>query len=171
MIDNLNCKEVGYLFKHFLLISCLFSMKIRIKTIVQQDYKKVFEQFDENLFNALKPPFPPMELQRFDGSRKGDEVHMLLNFIFFKQNWNAKIIEDGEKENELYFIDVGSKLPFFLKDWQHYHSIQKLETGKSVIIDDIDFKTPFILLDYLMYPAMYFQFWMRQPVYKKYFQK
>lgn len=146
-------------------------MKILIKTVVEQDYKKVHKRFDENLFKALKPPFPPMELQRFDGSRKGDEVHMRLNFIFFKQNWNAKIIEDGAKKNELYFIDIGSKLPFFLKDWRHYHSIQKLENGETLIVDDIDYKTPSFLLDYLMYPVMYLQFFMRKPVYKKYFRK
>jgi ligand-binding SRPBCC domain-containing protein len=145
-------------------------MKILIQTVVQQHYVKTYEQFDENLFKTLKPPFPPVTLERFDGSQTGDEVHLRLNFFFFQQNWNAKIIEHGEKKNELYFIDVGSKLPFFLKDWRHYHGVQDIGNGQqTMIIDDIDYKTPFWWLDYLMYPVMYLQFWMRKPIYKKYF--
>ena len=144
-------------------------MKILIKTQVQQHYKKVWKGFNQELFEALKPPLLPLELRRFDGSETGDEVHIRLGKGFLTQDWNAVIIEHGSDEKECYFIDEGSKLPFFLKNWKHRHRILKESENTSIIIDDISYQTPFWLLDYLMYPVMYLQFWARKPVYKKVF--
>jgi len=143
-------------------------MKILIKTNVEQDYHKVWKGFNQDLFLALKPPFPPMELRRFDGSETGDEVHIRLGIGAMSQDWNAKIVEHGSDEKEYYFIDKGSTLPFFLKDWTHRHRILK-DGNASIIIDDIEYKTPFLLTDYIMFPLMYFQFWMRKPIYAKVF--
>lgn len=145
-------------------------MKIIIKTIVEQDYLTVGKGFDQSLFEALKPPLLPLTLKRFDGSQTGDEVHIQLGKGIFSQDWNALIIEHGEDENEVYFIDKGSKLPFFLKDWKHRHRILRQDNNQAMIIDDIDYTTPFRLMDYLMYPIMYLQFWVRKPVYKKVFR-
>lgn len=145
-------------------------MRIRLTTLVTQNYQQVAANFDEKLFKALNPPFPPVKLLRFDGSRKGDEVHLELNFLLFKQMWKSLIIEDKVQENEIYFIDKGIQLPFFLRYWQHTHRI--LKRGEhTAIVDDIQFKTPFILVDYLMYPVLYGQFFYRKPVYKKYFRR
>lgn len=143
-------------------------MKILIKTQVEQNHHQVWKGFNRDLFLALKPPFPPMELRRFDGSETGDEVHIRLGAGALSQDWNALIVEHGKTDEEYYFIDEGSTLPFFLKSWTHRHRILKKENG-AVIIDDIQYRTPNILLDYLMYPLMYFQFWMRQPIYRKVF--
>jgi ligand-binding SRPBCC domain-containing protein len=145
-------------------------MHIQITTIVTQNYRQVAAKFDENLFSALNPPFPPVKLLRFDGSRKGDEVHLELNFLLFKQVWKSLIVENGEKEGEVYFIDKGIKLPFFLSCWQHRHIIRQ-QGEYTAIIDDIQFKTPFFLFDFLMYPVLYGQFLYRKPVYKTYFSK
>jgi ligand-binding SRPBCC domain-containing protein len=143
-------------------------MHIQITTIVTQNYRQVADKFDENLFQALSPPFPPVKLLRFDGSRKGDEVHLQLNFLLFRQVWKSLIIEDGSKEGEVYFIDKGIQLPFFLSYWQHKHIIR--EHGKhTAIVDDIHFKTPFFVFDFLLYPVLYGQFLYRKPVYKKVF--
>lgn len=147
------------------------SMKILIKTPVGKDYKTVWSGFNRDLFEALKPPFLPLTLKRFDGSRTGDEVHIQLGFGILKQDWNALIIEHDENEQECYFVDEGSKLPFFLKTWYHKHRIIRQADGSSVIVDDIDFTTPFKLMDYIMYPLMYMQFAARQPIYKKVFSK
>lgn len=146
-------------------------MKILIETTVEQDFKTVFDGFNESLFLALKPPFPPMALKRFDGSQTGDKVEMQLNFILFKQDWNAEIIAHGATDTEYYFIDSGVQLPFFLKYWRHRHRIIKTPKNQTLIIDDIEFTTPFGLLNYLMYPVMYLQFAMRKPVYKRIFKK
>ena len=81
------------------------------------------------------------------------------------------ITEDGANESECYFVDEGTQLPFFLKKWRHRHRILKTDADASIIVDEIDYTTPFWLLDYLIYPMMYLQFYMRKPVYKRYFKK
>ncbi len=133
--------------------------------------QKVWEGFNESLFRKLAPPFPKVELLRFDGCRKGDEVHLVLHFPFLKQTWNALIIENGASENEIYFIDIGSKCPFFLKSWQHKHIIRKVDNDKSLIIDQVEFSTGSLVSDLLFFPILYTQFLYRKPIYKNVFAK
>jgi ligand-binding SRPBCC domain-containing protein len=144
-------------------------MKINIETPVEQDYLKVKEGFNESLFTKLSPPFPPVKLIRFDGSKKGDLVTLELNFIFFKQKWTSEITEDETTNLEFYFVDKGVELPFFLKEWQHKHRIIKSTKG-SIIRDEITFKSGFSLLTLLLYPALFVQFIYRKPIYKKIFR-
>jgi ligand-binding SRPBCC domain-containing protein len=144
-------------------------MHIRITTLVTQNYRQVADRFDQNLFKVLNPPFPPVKLLRFDGSRKGDEVHLQLDFLLFRQVWKSLIIENGEKAGEIYFIDKGIQLPFFLSCWQHKHIIRQ-QGKQTAIIDDIQFRTPFFLFDILLYPVLYGQFLYRKPVYRKFFR-
>lgn len=136
--------------------------------MVKQPYKKVFEGFDQNLFIKLAPPFPPVKLLRFDGCKVDDRVALRLNFIFFKQTWESLITDYQNNEQEISFVDEGVKLPFFLKYWKHHHRVVK-EGEQTQIVDDISFKTPFFLFDYLMYPALYLQFLYRKPIYRKVF--
>jgi ligand-binding SRPBCC domain-containing protein len=143
-------------------------MKLVIETHVEQGFLQVKEGFDESLFTKLSPPFPPVKLLRFDGSATGDLVSLELNFIFFKQKWTSKIIEDQTDEKEFYFIDKGIELPFFLKKWTHKHRIIK-DGENSIIRDEIDYQAPFLLLTWLLYPAMLLQFAYRKPIYKKIF--
>jgi ligand-binding SRPBCC domain-containing protein len=145
-------------------------MKIIIETQVEQDYLTVKKGFDKSLFENLNPPFPPVRIVRFEGSSKGDLVTLELNFFLFSQKWTSKITEDHTDTNEHYFIDQGVELPFFLKYWKHKHRIIQNEKG-SVIRDEIEYKAPFGLLTLLLYPALYLQFRMRKPIYKKYFSK
>jgi ligand-binding SRPBCC domain-containing protein len=144
-------------------------MHLKIITKVNQSYRSVMQGFNQQLFEKLNPPFPPVKLLRFDGSKKGDVVSMQLNFIFFRQPWTSLIVEDGLDAKEAYFIDEGIKLPFFLTYWRHCHRVVK-DKQHALIIDDIHFKTPFRLLDYLMYPVMWLQFVYRKPVYKRVFR-
>lgn len=145
-------------------------MKINISTPVAQSMETVWNGFDQHLFSKLAPPFPPVRLLRFDGSEQGDEVHLELNFIFFKQTWVSVITENVKTEKEIYFIDKGTKLPFFLKYWQHKHRIVKSVDMKrgihSLIIDEIEFESPF---GFLLYPALFLQFLYRKPIYRKIF--
>lgn len=141
-------------------------MKIEIATKVNQDYKSVWAGFDEDLFTALKPPpIIPFKLLRFDGSNEGDEVHVSVA----GQIWHAKIVEQTETESEIYFVDVGSKLPAPLKSWRHKHRMLRNVDGTCTIIDDIEYSTGKKWLDKLIYPVMYQQFAARQPVYRRYF--
>ncbi len=144
-------------------------MNIKISTKVNQSLLKVWEGFNLELFSKLAPPFPPVVVKEFGGCLKGDKVHLELNFILFKQDWISDIVDQKRTESEIYFIDEGTKLPFFLKYWQHRHRLVKDKQG-TLIIDDITFKTPTILTDFLFYPLMYLQFLYRKPIYKKVFK-
>ncbi len=143
-------------------------MQITITTKISQGYIAVMKGFNEDLFMQLNPPFPPVKLLRFDGCKTGDVVSLELNFIFFKQQWQSLIVEDDLSEEEFYFVDEGQKLPFFLSFWRHKHRIIK-KVNESEIVDDITFRSPFWLLDFLLFPVLWLQFWYRKPVYKKYF--
>ncbi|MCC5919092.1 MAG: hypothetical protein LAT68_01470 [Cyclobacteriaceae bacterium] len=145
-------------------------MKIVIETKVEQSVADVKQKFDKDLFLALSPPFPPVKLLRFDGSKKGDEVGLELNFLLFKQRWISDITADEDGGDEyFYFIDEGKELPFFLEKWHHKHHIYRAEGGGAIIRDEITFKAPYGL-SFLFYPALWSQFLYRVPIYKKYFK-
>lgn len=145
-------------------------MHLKITTAVGQDYRSVMRGFDRRLFEKLSPPFPPVRLLRFEGSATGDIVSLELNFILFRQRWTSLITEDKRTDQAFYFVDEGTELPFFLRTWKHSHTIQKDGT-QARIVDDIHFTTPFLLLDYLMYPILWLQFMYRKPVYKRVFRR
>lgn len=145
-------------------------MKICLKTLVNADLNHVWANFNKELFLKLAPPFPPVTLMRFDGCEVGNVVTLKLGFIFFSQIWESHITQQEIKTQEIFFVDEGKKLPFFLKYWQHKHILTKDANNCTIITDDITYKTPFWLLDYLLYPAMYLQFAYRKPMYKKYFK-
>ena len=143
-------------------------MKLTIRTPVQASLAAVWKGFDRKLFDQLSPPFPPVTVLRFDGCLRGDVVSLELNFILFKQVWNSDIIDQQTSDAEIFFIDQGTKLPFFLKAWHHKHRLIKQGTG-TVIADEITFQTPNALLDYLFYPLMWVQFMYRKPIYRRVF--
>ena len=144
-------------------------MKIKISTKVNASKEDVKKGFTEELFMSLNPPFPPVELLRFDGCKKGDTVALKLNFILFRQHWISVITKEKEDKKEWYFIDKGVDLPFFLKSWKHKHIVAADELG-AAIKDHITFTTGFLLTDVLMYPILYLQFLYRKPIYKKMFR-
>ncbi|WP_028524030.1 SRPBCC family protein [Runella limosa] len=144
-------------------------MKLRIQTHVSQPYQVVWQGFNEELFRKLSPPFPPVRVVRFDGCLAGDMVVLELNFLLFKQQWISRITEQQSSESEIYFVDEGTKLPFFLRFWRHRHRIIHQEAGGTIISDEIEFKTPLWITDYLMYPLLWAQFAYRKPIYKKAF--
>ena len=145
-------------------------MKILIQTPVNQEFRIVWKGFDLALFEQLSPPFPPVKVLQFDGCLKGNIVSLELNFLLFKQIWTSEITEQQATDDEIYFIDEGTKLPFFLSFWKHKHRVIRNPSGGTIIIDDISFKTPTIFTNYLFYPLMYLQFLMRKPIYRKVFR-
>lgn len=144
-------------------------MKINISTKVEKSYLEVKEDFNDSLFLKLNPPFPPVKLLRFDGSSKGDIVILELNLLLFKQKWVSEITDDHTDDQEFYFIDEGTTLPFFLKKWKHKHRIIKQEKG-TIIKDEIEYQGPVGILTLLLYPVLYLQFLYRKPVYQKIFR-
>lgn len=145
-------------------------MNIRIVTNIGTNSKEtVFASFDRKLFLQLAPPFPKLNLVRFDGCTKGNEVHLETDFIVFKQKWVSLIVENGATENEIYFVDEGTTLPFPLKNWRHKHIVH--QTGSSVEIEDnITFSTKTKVADILLYLPLYLLFLYRKPVYKRFFR-
>jgi ligand-binding SRPBCC domain-containing protein len=144
-------------------------MKLIIKTPVQQSYQQVWAGFTEDLFLKLSPPFPPVKVIQFDGCQKGDVVELELNFLFFKQRWRSLITDQQTTDSEIFFLDEGVKLPFFLTFWRHRHRIIKNGNG-TIIGDEIEFRTPTLLTNYLFYPLLWAQFAYRKPIYRKYFR-
>ena len=145
-------------------------MHLKLSTKVKRDYQQVKEGFNSELFMKLNPPFPPVDLIEFGGCEEGDKVHLRLNFILFKQDWISLITFDKTDEQQFEFIDEGTILPFFLKKWKHHHIVKKSEEGTSVIIDDIHFKSPFLLMDFFLFPVLWLQFAYRKPIYKRIFK-
>jgi len=144
-------------------------LKIEIKTLVQGNYKAIFSRFDRDLFIALKPPLIQLDLQKFDGCIKGDKVELELGMLGIKQTWKALIVDNLETDSEIFFIDKGVELPPPLKSWRHKHILKNVQESKTMIIDSIEYSTGNRLLDMLMYPILYLQFWHRKPIYKRYF--
>lgn len=145
------------------------NVRIIIKTQVEQQWAEIQKGFNEELFLQLNPPFPKVKIAQFDGSKKGDQVSMELNFGLWKDHWTSLITHDKTHDSGFDFIDEGTKLPFPFRYWRHHHIVEKNITG-SVIIDDITFKSPLKLLDVLLYPLLYAQFLYRRPVYKRLFR-
>ena len=143
-------------------------MKIYIKTKIEKNYREVFSFFNRELFLALKPPLVNVKLDRFDGCKKGDEVHLRMDlFGLLNQSWISHITENAESSDEIYFIDEGALLPPPLSQWKHIHHIKKIDENSTYIIDDIDYTTGNIALDYMIYPALYSMFYYRIPIYKR----
>lgn len=149
-------------------------MHIILKTRVKQPLLIVWDGFNRALFERLTPVFPPVAVVRFDGCQRGDVVHLQLNFLFFRQDWVSIIREQQRSSEEIYFIDEGTRLPFFLSQWTHRHRLLRAtdeSTGQeqTIIVDDIRFRSPFWLMDFFLYPVLWVQFACRKPVYKRVF--
>lgn len=130
--------------------------------------QKVVQGFNEELFLRLNPPFPKVNLQRFDGCKQGDFVALELNFIISRQKWVSEITFDHHNTEVFEFIDEGRKLPFPFSSWKHHHIVKTAGNGAQ-IIDDIEFKTQNKLLNLMVYPLLWMQFMYRKPVYRRVF--
>jgi ligand-binding SRPBCC domain-containing protein len=129
------------------------------------------QRFDRHLFEQLTPPGIRVSLVRFDGSSRGDMVHLRLHLLpGLSQDWTSRITDSGTDETAAWFVDEGEKLPFFLASWHHRH-IAERSGDHTLIVDDIQFTTPYWLTDYLLYPVLWLQFAWRGPVYRRIFGK
>ena len=145
-------------------------MELLINTRVDEDFRVVFSGFDQELFERLSPPFPRLKLLRFDGCKPGDLVEVEVDSGFFKQKWSSLVTELTKNDYEIFFIDEGLQLPTPLKYWRHKHLLSK-NGGYTLISDKIEYKTSYVILDYLLYPFFYAQFAYRKPVYRKIFNR
>jgi ligand-binding SRPBCC domain-containing protein len=144
-------------------------MQLHLQTVVEQDYRKVFQAFDEQLFRKLSPPYPRLKLLRFDGSKPGDVVEVELQTGIKSFRWTSLITEEHITGTEAYFVDEGQELPPPLRLWRHKHLVTKYGSG-AIIHDIITYSTGLKGLDLLLYPLMLAAFGMRKPVYRKVFR-
>jgi ligand-binding SRPBCC domain-containing protein len=138
-------------------------MKIKITTPVNRNFREVFALFNLKLFEALKPPVVNLKVERFDGCKKGDEVHLIVA----GQRWVSHITDYVENDDEIYFIDRGVIIPAPLNSWLHIHRIERSGENFCNVIDDIEYSTGNIFTDRLIYPAIYAMFVMRKSIYQR----
>ncbi len=143
-------------------------MRFKIETPLPYHYKDVFEGFTSSLFLHLAPSKKMMQLERFDGSQKGDEIH--IKFLFpVPGKWVSLVTNDWMEPEDCGFIDEGLTLPFGLKSWKHKHIIQN-HGDHCVIVDDISFTCKNKVLEVLQFPGLWFSFYLRKPKYKSFFK-
>ena len=143
-------------------------MKIFIKTRIEKNYQIIFSRFNIDLFKALKPPLMNLEVERFDGCKAGDEVHLKMSLLgIINQRWISHITKDVKSDYDIFFVDEGALIPPPLKKWTHYHRIEKISELSSFVIDDIEYSTGNFILDLILYPALYSMFYYRKPIYKR----
>jgi len=147
-------------------------MQLFLRFAVAQPPAQVLAGFTKSLFLALAPPFPKLRLLRYDGSQTGDIVEMELNALVARPRWTSLITAHGAlPDGTLYFVDEGTRLPAPLRQWRHRHLIQPAPGGGSVIVEDINFSTGRVWLDWLIRPALWAQFALRGPVYRRVFAR
>ena len=143
-------------------------MRLYFKTQLPHPFKKVIQGFSRELFEKLTPPWASADLDRFDGCKKGDEVHLTLKLMGSSQKWVSVITEATENSDEWFFVDEGKVLPWPLKEWRHKHCVRKISETKSEIIDDISYSAG--TLSALIYPALWATFVIRAPRYLEFYK-
>ena len=146
-------------------------MHLVLRFPVAQPPAQVMAGFTRELFVALAPPFPKFHLIRYDGNTTGDTVIIELQAGPKRWRWTSLITDNGTlPDGTLYFVDEGQILPAPLRQWRHCHLIEPAPGGRgSVVVEDITFSTGRRWLDWLIYPAMWAQFKLRGPVYRRVF--
>lgn len=142
---------------------------MKISTLIPLPKEAVFDGFTLDLFKALKPPLVGLKVIRFDGCSVGDEVHLVVGTLI-KQEWISIITQFGNTENEIFFVDQGKKLPFFLSQWKHKHRMLANSESSTTIIDEIEYSSGYKWMDFLLFPVLFLQFYYRKGAYKKFFK-
>ena len=144
-------------------------MTIYLATEVEGYYLDVMNRFDRTLFEALSPPFG-MNIEKFTGSKKGDQV--ILKFSFpAKFTWQSDIIENGKNQERAWFIDEGKILPWPLKSWRHEHIVEYISQDRSRIVDKMTFTCSGTILTKAIRPLMVAAFYPRKRIYKQFFSQ
>lgn len=145
-------------------------MKLLFETPVPLPFEKIRDQFNRELFIYLSPGFIPFNLKRFDGCKKGDEIHIELGPAPFRQSWVSLITMEETNASGWSFIDEGKVLPWPLKYWKHHHRVDKITGLQSRIVDDIIYECSPAFLTLLIKPFLWSVFSVRPGRYQKFFK-
>ncbi len=143
-------------------------MNLKFENTVNFSFNKVVKNIGKDMFMALNPPWNPMKLLRFDGTKVSDEVHLELNLGIKNVPWISKIVKSELNDVEFNFIDIGLKILPGMKSWHHQHIFRKIDNDKTLIIDDISFETENGFLDLLYRNLISIQFLYRRYAYKNF---
>lgn len=145
-------------------------MKLYFETPIERPFDEIRDRFNKELFLYLSPPLIPFDLKRFDGCKKGDEIHIDLGINGLTQKWVSLITFEETNAAGWSFIDEGKVLPFPLKYWKHHHRVDKISEQKSLIVDDITFECSPGFLSPMIKPLLWTVFSIRPGRYKKFFE-
>lgn len=140
----------------------------KIQTKIDSSISQVWSQFNEELLKKISPPFPSVQIIRFDGCSKGDLVILEINLLILKVIWSSQITSFNQDSTQFSFVDEGIQVPFGIKKWKHEHSIIKIDEMHCYIQDLVTFKTSFVFLDLILFPFLWGMIFYRKPFYKKY---
>ena len=145
-------------------------MRIVVVTEVQGHFKRVFDRFNRELFEALVPPFVPLHIQVFEGALPGNVFTRGFGPHIMAIPWVSRILDRHVGESEAYFTDEGEVLPPPLSFVKHTYRVQAIGPAKSAIVEDFWYRTPHKVLDLLLYPVFFLSLKLRSSVYKKFFR-
>ena len=89
---------------------CLFyksMMQFTFVTRVSAQRDQVADQFNQSLLLKLKPPLVTMELLRYDGQHRGDELAFAVGFGKSTQQWHGAITQHRYTQLHWLFRDEG----------------------------------------------------------------
>lgn len=145
-------------------------MNLVFSSLLNSKQQKVIDGFTKELFVELNPPGVTVKVLRFDGCRKGDEVHLAISQLGIKSPWVSVITEATQTETEWSFVDEGRKLPWPLSYWKHHHRVISRGEHQTEIIDDINFECCHKWMTPFVYPGLWLAFSVRPARYKKFFE-
>jgi len=145
-------------------------MKIYFATEIPLPFEKIRDRFNQELFTQLAPAMIPFHLKRFDGCKKGDEIHLELGPTLFKQEWVSLITFEETNASGWSFIDEGKILPWPLNHWKHHHRVDRISANVSRIVDDIEYECSPSFLTPLIRPLLWSVFAIRPKRYRNFFK-
>lgn len=146
-------------------------MKLHFETSIQQSKEEVKARFGQDLFNDLCPPGVELNILRFDGCQKGDEIHLEVKLLGKTQNWVSLITEESDQTDEWFFVDEGAQLPWPLSRWHHKHRVVRAGENSCKIIDEIQYECSPEWLGPLVAPGLWLIFAIRPYRYQRFFRK
>ncbi len=145
-------------------------MKLLFETSINLPFEKIRDQFGRELFLNLSSGVFPFRIQRFDGCKRGDEIHLELGPPGLSKKWVSYITFEETNASGWSFIDEGKLLPWPLKYWKHHHRVDRISEQKSLIVDDINFECSPGILTPLVKPVLWSVFALRPARYQKFFK-
>lgn len=145
-------------------------MKLLLKTKVNASLERVKSKFNQQLFEYMTPPWTKTEIERFDGCKSGDEIHVMVYQGKVKSKWVSLITKTTDTNEEWSFVDEGAVLPWPMSKWYHLHKVEKISENEVCIEDDIFYECSPAFMTKAIYPIVWATFAIRPKRYKEYFE-